>query len=361
MVFKHKFVVTAACFWFAVLSTSVFAQSANEQGELPTNALNANIPDRANTIGIVSDEVGSTSLQITSELAAISGDSVRLVPIAGLGPLQNLNDLFNLKGIDAAIVQTDVLDYARTQAIHSEIDKKLRFIARLHNREVHLIARSDQSNIASLNGRRVNIGPAGSGTAITAAAIFGAAGLQITATTFDHHEALHLIKTGQIDAMIYVGGKPVPFLQNLDPADGLKLLSVPFMTSLQNHYRPGDFQHRDYRGLLPEGKAIETVTVGTAIVAFNWPRRSKGYERLERFAQALFGNIAELRKKPRHDKWRAVNLAAALPGWQRHGAAQGSLVQTQGAGGGGDEQIDRLRASFKAILHSLPVAEAAKQ
>ncbi|MGI9465294.1 MAG: TAXI family TRAP transporter solute-binding subunit, partial [Aestuariivirgaceae bacterium] len=334
---------------------------ADGQSGLAAGALDANLPDSANTIGIVADEVGSTSLQITSELAGIAGGDVRLVPIVGLGSLQNLNDLFNLKGIDAAIVQTDVLDYARKQKIHSDIDKKLRFIARLHNREVHLIARSDQPDIASLRGRRVNVGPAGSGTAITAAAIFEAAGLQITATTFEHGEALHLIKTGQIDAMVYVGGKPVPFLQNLDPADGLKLLSVPFMTSLQKHYRPGDFQHREYRGLLPADKSIETVSVGTAIVAFNWPQRSKGYSRLERFTETLFGSIAELRKKPRHDKWRAVNLAAALPGWQRHGAAQGSVLQAQGASGGGDEQIDRLRATFKAVLHSLPVAEAVDQ
>ncbi len=355
---RHAKVVVAVCCLVLTAGANGFAQSSVEQELQAAGALNARAAVRANTIGIVADEAGSTSMQITSELAGVAGDSVRLVPIAGLGALQNLSDLLHLKGVDAAIVQTDVLDYARKQNLHKDIDKRLRFIARLYNREVHLIARSDQGDVASLNGRRVNIGPPGSGTAITAAAVFEAAGLQFSPTTFGHREALHLIKTGRIDAMVYIGGKPVPFLQHLDPADGLRLMPVPFTASLQRHYRPGGFQHRDYRGLLPVGKAIETVSVGTAIVAFNWPKPSQGYDRLELLAQTLFGNIAELRKRPRHDKWRTVNLAAVLPGWQRHRTAEGALARAGGtASDDGDEQIDRLRASFKTILHAQPVAE----
>ena len=354
MQWKGLTAVVAVCCLALSAGGSAFAQSADEMDTLSVGTTISNVPERANTVGIVTDEAGSTSLQLTSELASMAADDLRVVPIAGLGPLQNLNDLMHLKGVDAAIVQADVLDYARRNSLVEDIDQRLRFVARLHNREFHLIARSELRDIASLNGKRVNVGPAGSGTAITAAAIFEAAGLSVTPTRHPHQAALHLIKTGQIDAMVYVGGKPVPFLQHLDPADGLKLLQVPFSAALPSHYRPGQIDHRDYRGLMPVNGTIETVSVGAAIVAFNWPSKSRGYDRLKRFSEVLFGNIAALQTKPRHDKWQSVNLAAVLPGWQRHAAAQQGLEQTASTKSAGGDEIERLRASFKAVLHTRP-------
>lgn len=354
MLWRSLAAVVTACYLALTAGGSAFAQSANEQNSLSGSTTISNVPERANTIGIVTDEAGSTSLQLTSELASMAADGLRVVPIAGIGPLQNLNDLMHLKGVDAAIVQADVLDYARRNNLVEDIDERLRLVARLHNREFHLIGRSEQADIASLDGKRVNVGPAGSGTAITAAAIFEAAGLKVVVTRHAHQAALHLLKTGQIDAMVYVGGKPVPFLQHLDPADGLKLLQVPFAAALPDHYRPGQIDRRDYRGLMPVNGSIETVSVGAAIVAFNWPDRSNGFNRLKRFSETLFGNIAALQAKPRHDKWQSVNLAAALPGWQRHAAAQQGLEQTASTKRTGGDEIDRLRASFKAVLNTRP-------
>ena len=225
---------------------------------------------------------------------------------------------------------------------------------------MHLITRAEFADFASLNGAKVNVGPAGSGTAITAAAIFDATGLTLLPTRYSHRDALHHLKTGQIDAMIYVGGKPVPFLQHLDPADGLKLMQIPFAASLSSHYRPGQIDYKNYRGLLPVDGVVETVSVGTAIVAFNWPDKSNGYDRLRKFSQALFNNIAELQTKPHHNKWQSVNLAAALPGWQRHPAAELNLDKSASSGKSESEQIDRLRATFKAALHKLPKTMAAQ-
>jgi hypothetical protein len=41
--------------------------------------------------------------------------------------------------------------------------------------------------------------------------------------------------------------------------------------------------------------------------------------------EAFFPKIAEFQKPPRHVKWREVNLAASLPGWNRFEAAQAWL------------------------------------
>jgi hypothetical protein len=63
------------------------------------------------------------------------------------------------------------------------------------------------------------------------------------------------------------------------------------------------------------------------LAAFNWPKGSDRYQRVQRFVQALFANWDKFRQPPRHPKWRDVNLAATVPGWTRLGAASELLDQ----------------------------------
>jgi hypothetical protein len=67
--------------------------------------------------------------------------------------------------------------------------------------------------------------------------------------------------------------------------------------------------------------------VPAVLAAFNWPKGSDRYLRVQRFVQALFANRDKFRQPPRHPKWRDVNLAATVPGWTRLGAASEMLDQ----------------------------------
>src|ERR1700704_2666917 len=59
------------------------------------------------------------SVRIAEDLANLVDDGAtrRVVPVVGKGSLQNLTDLKYLRGVDMAIVQSDVLDYAREQRL----------------------------------------------------------------------------------------------------------------------------------------------------------------------------------------------------------------------------------------------------
>src|ERR1700720_1564553 len=59
------------------------------------------------------------SVRIAEDLANLIDDGTtrRVVPVVGKGSLQNLTDLKYLRGIDMAIVQTDVLEYAKEQRL----------------------------------------------------------------------------------------------------------------------------------------------------------------------------------------------------------------------------------------------------
>src|SRR5690606_5121734 len=62
--------------------------------------------------------------------------------------------------------------------------------------------------------------------------------------------------------------------------------------------------------------------VGAVLAVYNWPPNTDRYRRVENFINALFSKFEEFQKPPRHPKWREVNLAANLRGWQRFPAAQ---------------------------------------
>jgi len=68
--------------------------------------------------GVVELEIGGRagiSVRIAEDLAKLvnGGATRRILPVIGTGGLQNITDLKLLRGIDVAILQTDVLDYAK--------------------------------------------------------------------------------------------------------------------------------------------------------------------------------------------------------------------------------------------------------
>src|ERR1700732_1829965 len=70
--------------------------------------------------GVVEIETSSAagiSVRMAEDLANLIDDGAtrRVVPVVGKGSLQTLTDLRYLRGIDMAILQTDVLDYAKRQ------------------------------------------------------------------------------------------------------------------------------------------------------------------------------------------------------------------------------------------------------
>jgi hypothetical protein len=98
--------------------------------------------------GVVELEVTGTagiSLRIAEDLANIIDDGAtrRLVPVIGKSSLQNITDLKLLRGVDIAILQTDVLDYAKEKQLFPGLESSFSYIAKLYSEEFHLLARPD--------------------------------------------------------------------------------------------------------------------------------------------------------------------------------------------------------------------------
>jgi len=277
-----------------------------------------------NTVAIIAGGLGSTDLAVAQDLAAVldDGDNLRILPVVGVGGGRNIRDVRFLKGVDLGITQTNLLARAQANREIGTLSDKIVYVAKLSNAEVHLLVRADSriSTIAELRGRTVSLGEPGSGSQLTGHEVLDRLGITVHEVNLAGADAIARLRAGEIDAFMLIGGKPVPAIAGI--AAGLRVLPVPFAKPLRDDFLPATLGSDDYPGLIASGREVETLAVGTVLVAYNWPKDSDRYAKIEKFVGALFPRIAQLQASPRHPKWREVNLAATLPGWTRFAAAQ---------------------------------------
>jgi hypothetical protein len=113
-------------------------------------------------------------------------------------------------------------------------------------------------------------------------------------------------------------------------------VAIPYARPFIADYLPAALTHNDYPDIIPAGQSVETIAVGAVLITHNWPKTAGDrYQRIERFVEAFFPKIDELRKPPHHPKWQELelNLDVILPGWTRFEAAQNWLNNRGVAGG----------------------------
>jgi TRAP-type uncharacterized transport system substrate-binding protein len=286
-----------------------------------------------NTVGIISGNPNSTPtyLQIAYDMSVIlnDGNNLRVVPVIGMGGAQNIRDVRALKGIDVGLTQSNILNsfrYTGQEQLSGSDGNKIVYITKLFNEEVHLIARSDITSISQLQGQYVNVDEIGSGTAFTMHDIFKYLGVAIKEVNVNQADAIEQMKKGDIAATVLVGGKPALPFKNIQRADGFHLLPIPYASALEKDYLPDELTSQDYPELIPEGQTVATVAVSAVLIAYNWRKDSDRYRRVAKFVEALFSKIDQFQKSSRHPKWRDVNLASTLPGWDRFDVAEALLA-----------------------------------
>ena len=279
------------------------------------------------TVGIVSGGVTGTYVRFASDLsnALDEGYQHRVLAILGKGSVRNIEDLLMLRGVDIAIVQSDVLDFYRANQLYPDVDKKIEFITKLYNEEVHLLARAGITEIGDLRGKRVNFGTQGSGTFMTASIIFDTLDIGVRATTFSEPIAMAKLRKGEIDALVFVGGKPVTLLREVAQEDKLELLPIP-AGKVQGAYLAGTLTSESYPNLIKPGEEVPTVAVGAVMAAYNWQSDHPRHTKVKRFVDRFFNNLNSLKQPPFHQKWKEVDLRAKVPGWRRFDAAESWLA-----------------------------------
>src|SRR3954451_7643245 len=252
------------------------------------------IKERKNawTVGIASGLIDGTYMRFVDELAKVldDGDNLRILPMVSYGAASNLDDLLYLRGVDLAVTQSDVFEYFRTERKTSNLQNRVHFMLRLPIAELHILAKTDIRSVEDLRGKRVNFGPAGSGSSLTGTIVFQRLGVQVEQVLIDQQSALQKLQSGEVAALVRVVGKPVDFFTKIPSNSGLHLIPIPFTSTFADYYTAGEFEAKDYPLLVAEGQKVDTIAVPAVLAVFNWSKGSDRYRRIERLAERLFSH-----------------------------------------------------------------------
>jgi hypothetical protein len=247
-----------------------------------------------------------------------------------------------------------VFEYFRTERKTPDLQKRINYILRLPIAELHILAKTDIQSIEELRGKKVNFGPAGSGSSLTGTIVFQRLGINVEQVLIDQQSGLQKLQSGEVAALVRVVPKPVEFFNRIPPNSGLHLVPIPFTKMFADYYTLGEFEVKDYPSLIAEGQNVNTIAVPAVLAVFNWPKGSDRYRRVERFVERLFAKWDSFQAAPRHPKWRDVNLAATVPGWTRWSVAEQIFERMRTS----REALSRDFQSFLGKGTSAPQSEA---
>ncbi|MFZ1430160.1 MAG: TAXI family TRAP transporter solute-binding subunit [Geminicoccaceae bacterium] len=299
-----------------------------------------------NRVGLITGGPGGRYLQFGVDLARLLDNhkdlSMRVVVMFGKGSLQNINDLYNLRSVDAAIVQADVLHYIKQLRSDElmkrglqDIEKRVAYITRLYNEEVHVLGRYEPdgrkiSELKDLDSKKVNLSEPNSGTYLTAKQVLRRAGIKVDERTDSDEIALNKLKHGEIDALFFVTAKPAPFFSSIRPQEAneakLHFLVVPELVDDEQgsfKYEGGSFTHADYPGLVPEDTEVATIAAPAVLAVYNWePSKEKRYQALVTFTQRLLEHIESLASLSPFTKYKEIDPRATVSDLTRFAAAE---------------------------------------
>jgi TRAP transporter TAXI family solute receptor len=303
----------------------------------------------ANTVTLISGTIGGTYVQFGADLASVldDGNKLRLLPIVGRGSVQSVADILFLQGVDLGIVRADTLDYLERKGFAKDIKKQFTYVTKLYNEEMHVIGPKSVHNLKELDGKRISVDLPNGGTFVTALTVFERLGIKPNVLYIEQRIAMEKLKTGEVDAVIVVGGKPYKAVSSFKD-DRFHLVNVDYDKPLQSDYLPATLSAKDYPNLIAEGEKVDTIAVPAVLAAYNWAPNTDRYRKVALFVDAFFTNFPAFQNPPFHPKWKEVSLSAPLPNWQRFPAAQQWLDKH------GIEPVARSR--FDEFLRQNPAA-----
>lgn len=268
------------------------------------------------TDGIARPE-GRVSKALT-EMARVLAEKkeVRTLPVMGYGGVANVDDLLHSRGVEFAVLNSDVLTYLDLIKAHPDARPKVRYVTRLFDQKAYLLARKEIVSLDQLAGKKlVVIGPESS-TGITARVIFRLSGVKADIQALNASDA-----GATADAVFFLDDDIPDVPPNLFNPGAFHLIPVPLNDKLKSIYRPVTIR----TGELPDVAAdagIATIAVETVLATFDWVPTHSRYADVSRFIDLFFASLPTLRKKFPDSIWYETDVHASVAGWKRYAYAQ---------------------------------------
>jgi len=205
-----------------------------EEADRALQAVRQRMSRAATGLTLAAGPAGGAYEETAGALAARAGAAnLAFRVLSSEGSLGNVR-LLRDRGVQFALVQNDLARSA--VAGHGRFagapQTGLRAVASLFPEAVHLIARpqSGIASVADLRGKRVNLGPEGSGTRANATAILEAHRIEVAALTEagarQVPDAAAALAAGEIDALFATIHPPASMLQRLAASTRVELVPI---------------------------------------------------------------------------------------------------------------------------------------
>ena len=296
-------------------------------------------------MGIVTGSKSGTYIKIAKDIAnLVEQQGINLTVYPSNGSLYNVADVFERRGVQLGIVQSDVLAFIRSSNDKklARVAEKIKMVFPLYNEEVHLLASNFVTSFADLEDKVVAIGKEGSGTYLTTSLLFEIAGFSPKKQlTIGGKDALSKLYAGEIDAMFYVSGYPVSLFSEITEE---KLHLIPIADkSIEEYYVASEIPAGTYDW---QSEVVKTVAVKAVLMSYDYKRNN--CVNVGKLAKTIYDDFAWL-KNNGHPKWNSVDLDYQLKKWEQYSCVTKIL-------GGTPEEIPENRnsgSSLKDILRGL--------
>jgi uncharacterized protein len=283
--------------------------------------------DGAGTVTILTDGIAdphSRAARAVNELAERRSElgNIRVLPIAGHGASANVRDLLYLRGVDLAILNSDILEFLSQSRQYPDARTRIRYVTHLFDQKIYLLARKEFNRIEDLRGRKVAVLSRGSGSATTAATLFALSNTNVALEELGPDAILNDAAFAKLDAALLLSDELARVDLGVETRKGLRAVPIPLSASVGRAYQPSVIEAQELAGFADAAK-VNTVSVSTILAVYNWsPKRGERYVIVTNFMQRFFSALPSLRQQSTGAFWRQVDVNASVFGWTRHAAAE---------------------------------------
>lgn len=252
--------------------------------------------------------------------------TVFIATVTSEGSRQNLEALAKHE-VQFAFTQYDTLLFAREGRGAFQGSSALAgfsVIAALYPESVHIVTLDPGiTSVAALAGKRVSVGPAGSGGYANAMDILEASGMtekDIEAYPYSFREAVEGLLSGSLDAAFFVAGAPVRAVASLAEEKQIYLISLD-EACIEKLIAKGPAYSRAVIPAEAYGTAQDcaTVAINAVVVADDRVSEKEAYD----FIRGIYDNLEALKKQSPFAEYLSLELAASVSGAPYHpGAAR---------------------------------------
>lgn len=279
--------------------------------------------------GMVSIVTSDDDAETVNDIARALNEEgkMRVVPILGESAVANVRDLLYLRGVDAGILNADVLAYLRITGEMPAAQSRLRYVTKLYDKTVFLIAAPSVAAFGDLAGKKIGTAGETSDSGVTARTLLSLAKIEAELVSSTMAKSVDGMLKGELAGMIAVERDATSLLRFIPEGSGLRILPLPLSAELSAMYASRHVDPLEAPSLLPAA-GVDTLTLPTLLTVYDWKQGGSRYAAVADFAGKLIGRTADAASFADGRAWRQVSPDIEISGWQRFAAASETIAAT---------------------------------